>query len=283
VPPGDGDRLHPGRRRRDGDLPAVGPDGLAEDRIIRGLHPLTAQRLNLWRLKNFDGERVPSAEDTYLFHVTAKDNPNDERFIAMAEVRDLTPLRDEAGEIVGFPTVERQLTACLDGLRRAQSQRRSRRPLEHNRVYLYAWPSIEVPLSEVATFARTAAPLTVGAGWTRSCCWRGCRRRRRAPRRGAALLLPAGHRRAHAGHRPADRADAPAGRVHREGAELPGPRRGLPVRAGPAAGRPRRLVRRARPRRARPAGAGRAAARAATGRHRRRAWSARRRSATRRA
>ncbi|MGY1617336.1 carboxyl transferase domain-containing protein [Geodermatophilus sp. SYSU D00691] len=141
-----------------------GPDGLAEDRLVRGLHPLTAQRLNLWRLKNFDGERLPSAEDTYLFHVTARDNPNDERFIAMAEVRDLAALRDEDGEIVGYPTVERQLTACLDSLRRAQSRRRSRRPLEHNRVFLYAWPNIEVPLSEVAAFARTAAPLTVGAG-----------------------------------------------------------------------------------------------------------------------
>ncbi|MCV2489275.1 ATP-grasp domain-containing protein [Geodermatophilus sp. YIM 151500] len=143
--------------------PAAGGDP-AEERVIRGLHPLTAQRLDLWRLKEFDGERVPSAEDTYLLHVTAKENPNDERFIAMAEVRDLTPVRDETGEVVGFPTVERQLTSCLDGLRRAQSLRRSRRPLEHNRIHLYAWPSIEVPLAEVAEFARTAAPLTLGAG-----------------------------------------------------------------------------------------------------------------------
>jgi acetyl/propionyl-CoA carboxylase alpha subunit/acetyl-CoA carboxylase carboxyltransferase component len=152
----------------DGNVDAVtfrpSPDGPAEERIIRGLHPLTAQRLDLWRLKNFEGRRLPSAEDTYLLHVVAKDNPNDERLIAMAEVRDLTPLRDEAGEIVGFPTVERALTSCLDGLRRGQSQRRSRRPLEQNRVHLYAWPSIEVPLSEVATFARMAAPLTVGSG-----------------------------------------------------------------------------------------------------------------------
>jgi acetyl/propionyl-CoA carboxylase alpha subunit/acetyl-CoA carboxylase carboxyltransferase component len=152
----------------DGDVEAVtfrpSPEGLAEDRIIRGLHPLTAQRLNLWRLKNFDGVRLPSAEDTYLLHVVAKDNPDDERLVAMAEVRDLTPLRDQAGDIVGFPTVERLLTACLDGLRQAQGRRRSRRPLEHNRIYLYAWPSIELPLNQVATFARTAAPLTVGAG-----------------------------------------------------------------------------------------------------------------------
>ncbi|SDY00043.1 Acetyl/propionyl-CoA carboxylase, alpha subunit [Modestobacter sp. DSM 44400] len=138
--------------------------GLVEDRIIRGLHPLTAQRLNLWRLKNFDGVRLPSAEDTYLFSIVAKENPNDERFIAMAEVRDLTPVRDDAGEVVAYPTVERQLTACLDGLRRAQSQRRSRRPLDHNRVFLYAWPSIEVPLSELASLARASAPLTAGAG-----------------------------------------------------------------------------------------------------------------------
>jgi acetyl/propionyl-CoA carboxylase alpha subunit/acetyl-CoA carboxylase carboxyltransferase component len=138
--------------------------GLAEERVIRGLHPLTAQRLDIWRFKEFDGERVPSPEDTYLLHITAKENPNDERFIAMAEVRDLTPVRDEHGEVVGFPTIERQLTSCLDGLRRAQSLRRSRRPLENNRIHLYAWPSIEVPLAEVAEFARTAAPLTYGAG-----------------------------------------------------------------------------------------------------------------------
>ncbi|SFT93066.1 Acetyl/propionyl-CoA carboxylase, alpha subunit [Geodermatophilus amargosae] len=136
----------------------------AEARLLRGLHPLTARRLDLWRLEAFDAERVPSPEDTHLLHVTAKDHPNDERFIALAEVRDLTPVRDERGEVVGFPTIERQLLSCLDGLRRAQSLRRSRRPLEHNRIHLYAWPSIEVPLAEVAEFARTAAPLTLGAG-----------------------------------------------------------------------------------------------------------------------
>ncbi|SFL54891.1 carboxyl transferase domain-containing protein [Geodermatophilus ruber] len=143
---------------------AHAPGGLAEERIIRGLHPLTAQRLDLWRLKEFDGERLPSAEDTYLFHVFAKENPDDERFVAMAEVRDLTPVRDDSGQVVGFPTVERVLTSCLDSLRRAQSRRRSRRPLEHNRVHLYAWPSIEVPLAQIAAFAQTSAPLTLGAG-----------------------------------------------------------------------------------------------------------------------
>ncbi|MCW2699654.1 MAG: acetyl-CoA carboxylase, biotin carboxylase subunit [Blastococcus sp.] len=152
----------------DGDVDTVTfrprAEGLVEDAIIRGLHPLTAQRLNLWRLKHFDGARLPSAEDIYLLHVFAKGNPSDERLIAMAEVRDATALLDENGQVLGFPTVERQLTACLDGIRRAQGQRRSRRPLEHNRIFLYAWPSIELPLEQLAVVARTLAPMTVGAG-----------------------------------------------------------------------------------------------------------------------
>ena len=140
------------------------PDGLIEERVIRGMHPLTGQRLHLWRLKNFHGVRLPSAEDTYLFHLVANDNAKDERFIAMAEVRDLTPVRDAAGEIIGFPTVERLLASCLDGLRRAQAQRGETRRLDHNRIFLYAWPSLELSLAELSTFARTSAPLTVGAG-----------------------------------------------------------------------------------------------------------------------
>ena len=138
--------------------------GLAEETVIRGIHPLTGQRLNLWRLKNFDGVRLPSADDTHLFQVVAKENPADERLIAMAEVRDLTPQRDASGEIIGFPTAERLLAACLNGIRRAQSQRGSGRRLDNNRIFLFAWPSIELPLSEVASFLRTSAPLTVGAG-----------------------------------------------------------------------------------------------------------------------
>ncbi len=170
----DAAALHSGRRvtvtvcTPDGDVEHLtyrpGPDGLAEERVIRGLHPLTGQRLDLWRLKNFDGTRLPSAEDTYLFHVVAKDNPADERLIAMAEVRDLTPLRDANGEIIGFPTAERLLASCMDSLRRAQAQRTNGRRLENNRVLLYAWPSIEIPVAEAATFVRAAAPLTVGAG-----------------------------------------------------------------------------------------------------------------------
>ena len=54
-----------------------------------------AQRMDLWRLENFALERLPSAPDVYLFHAQARDNERDERLVAVAEVRDLTPARDD--------------------------------------------------------------------------------------------------------------------------------------------------------------------------------------------
>jgi biotin carboxyl carrier protein len=136
---------------------------LQEERVIRGMHPLTGQRLDLWRLKNFEGTRLPSAEDTYLFHCVAPDNPADERLVALADIRDVTPLRDGSGQVVAFPAVERALAACLESMRAAQAQRGAKR-LDANRIFLHVWPPVEVPVQELSSFARATAPLTAGAG-----------------------------------------------------------------------------------------------------------------------
>ncbi|MEO6822189.1 MAG: carboxyl transferase domain-containing protein, partial [Candidatus Nanopelagicales bacterium] len=140
------------------------PEGMDEERVIRGMHPLTGQRLDLWRLKEFVGTRIPSAEDTYLLHCVARGNPDDERLVALAEVRDVTPLRDASGQTIAFPALERTLAACLDGIRGYQAGRGTKRRLDANRIFLYVWPSIEVSLEEMSRFARTTAPLTIGAG-----------------------------------------------------------------------------------------------------------------------
>ena len=138
-------------------------DGLGEDRIIRDMHPLTGQRVNLWRLKNFDGTRLAAPPQTYLFHIVAKENSSDQRLVSMAEVRDVTVQRDEAGEIVTIPAIERALSACMNGIRREQARRGNRR-LDNNRVVLYVWPVLEVPLPQVESIAGYIAPLTAGAG-----------------------------------------------------------------------------------------------------------------------
>jgi len=137
--------------------------GVAEDLTIRDMHPLTGQRLDLWRLKNFDGTRLPAAEGTYLFHVVAKENPSDERLIALAEVRDVTPHRNEAGEMIGIPAMERTLAACLDGIRRVQTQRGKKR-LDNNRVALYVWPVLDITAARAPEMVRRMAPLAINAG-----------------------------------------------------------------------------------------------------------------------
>jgi len=139
-------------------------DGLAEDRVMRGLHPMIARRLGLWRLANFDLERLPAVEDVYLFHCVGRENPSDERLVALAEVRDLTPVRDGSGRLTALPELERVLAACLDGIRRSQAPRPLKKRLDGNRVLLSVWPPLDVPLDELRSLTHTLAPLTVGLG-----------------------------------------------------------------------------------------------------------------------
>jgi acetyl/propionyl-CoA carboxylase alpha subunit/acetyl-CoA carboxylase carboxyltransferase component len=138
--------------------------GFQEERVTRELHPMIARRLHLWRLANFELTRLPAAEDVHLFHCTARENPSDERLVALAEVRDLTPVRDAAGRLTALPEPERVLAACVDGIRRVQAQRPPSRRLYGNRVLLYVWPSLEVPLDELRAVTRMLAPLTAGLG-----------------------------------------------------------------------------------------------------------------------
>src|ERR1039458_4710814 len=116
-------------------------NGYEEDQFYRGLHPMMGKRLHLWRLGNFKIERLPSVEDVYLLHAVAHDNPKDERLFAAAEVRDVTPVRDEAGRIVQLPHLERMLMEALAAIRLFQSRRRPQERLYWNRVFLYVWPS----------------------------------------------------------------------------------------------------------------------------------------------
>ncbi len=135
-----------------------------EERVTRELHPMIAQRLRLWRLANFELARLPAVEDVHLFHCTARENPADERLVALAQVRDLTPVRDASGRLTALPEPERVLAACLDSIRRVQAQRPSHKRLHANRVHLYFWPPLEMALDELRSFTRTLAPLTTGLG-----------------------------------------------------------------------------------------------------------------------
>ncbi len=135
-----------------------------EERVYRGIHPMLALRLELWRLQNFHLERLPAPEGVYLFHGVARENPRDERLFAVAEVRYLTPRRDEAGRVAELPQLEHMLMEALAGIRRFQSRRASSERLQWNRVLLNVWPPIDLRPDELNAIVHRLAPLSEGLG-----------------------------------------------------------------------------------------------------------------------
>ncbi|AEV83030.1 acetyl-CoA carboxylase [Actinoplanes sp. SE50] len=139
--------------------------GMEEERLIRGLHPYIAQRMQLERLRKFDLTRLPSAdEEIYLFQCVARENPADDRLVAFAQIRDLTELREQDGRLVALPTTEDTIATCLDSIRRAQSRRSSDKRFSTNRIVIYVWPELSLTYNEMEMIARRVSPTTAGAG-----------------------------------------------------------------------------------------------------------------------
>ncbi len=138
--------------------------GFAEDSLFRNMHPMIAERLDLWRLSNFALRRLPSAEDVYLFHAVARANPKDERLIALAEVRDLTAAHDSAGDIIGYPLLEGILAQAFADIRGAlHGQPQRQRPLR-NRVMLCVRPVSDIPTATWRSLAHQLAPQAADLG-----------------------------------------------------------------------------------------------------------------------
>ena len=147
----------------------AGADGthapLVEERLIRGLHPQVAERLQLGRLREFDLTRLPSAdEEIYLVKAVAKANPADERLFAMGQVRDLTPLREADGRLVALPELENVLAACMDAIRTTQAQRPQHKRFEANQIMMYVWPTTDFTPAELTPLVHRVRPTTSGAG-----------------------------------------------------------------------------------------------------------------------
>jgi len=138
--------------------------GYHEEKTYRGLHRMMNKRLQLWRLRNFKLERLPAADDGYLFRCIAHENPKDERLFAIAEARDLTPVRSPSGRIVQLPHLERMLMQALAGIRQEQLRRAPEERLHWNRVLLYVYPPVTLTPEELQPIARRLARQTEGLG-----------------------------------------------------------------------------------------------------------------------
>jgi acetyl/propionyl-CoA carboxylase alpha subunit/acetyl-CoA carboxylase carboxyltransferase component len=139
--------------------------GMAEDKLVRGVHPMVGRRLNLWRLRDFDITRLDAPQDVLLYHCVAKQNQSDERLVALAQVRELSVVRDENGTVTSLPQVERAIANCLEAVRRARTARGvGGVKLDMNHVWVHIWPEIDADLDQLTALRRQIAPLTVGAG-----------------------------------------------------------------------------------------------------------------------
>lgn len=139
-------------------------EGYKEDRPLRGIHARLGERLDLWRLKNFEIERLPSVEEIYLFHGVAKENPSDERLFALAEINDLTPIRDEDGRLVKLPILERVFLEAAAAIRKFQMARPARKRLHWNRIHLAVVPPFEFQAKDLQGVIERLTPAIRGLG-----------------------------------------------------------------------------------------------------------------------
>jgi acetyl-CoA carboxylase carboxyltransferase component/biotin carboxyl carrier protein len=135
-----------------------------EEVLYRNLHPMLAKRLDLWRLGNFRLTRLSSVEDVYLFLGEAYDNPKDRRLFALAEVRDLTSVRDPVSATVSYPLLERMGLQALAAMRSALSRWGAQDRPVANRLVLGIRPGWVVPQEDWRSLIRMFAPLARGVG-----------------------------------------------------------------------------------------------------------------------
>ena len=141
-------------------------DGVpSEDFRLRGLHPMSLRRLDLWRLENFDVERLPAPADVLLFECVAKTNADDRRLVAMAQVRQLAAVRDDEGRLVSLPHAERAVEHCLEAIRRIRAERGPEgNKLDMNHVWVQVWPEVDLSIEDITPLRHKITPLSDGAG-----------------------------------------------------------------------------------------------------------------------
>nr|WP_092623529.1 carboxyl transferase domain-containing protein [Jiangella sp. DSM 45060] len=146
-------------------VPGAAEFALAEDDLVRGMHPMVGRRLNLWRLTDFDVTRLEAPGDVILYEAVAKTNPADRRLVACAQVRQLAVVRDETGRVIGLPHAERAVEQCLEAIRRVRTARgRAGARLDQNHVWVTVWPVVEADVEQLAALQAKITPLSEGAG-----------------------------------------------------------------------------------------------------------------------
>ncbi len=153
---------------------ATGAGEFTEDALVRGVHPLEGRRLHLWRLQNFHVTRVadrvpagagPVSEGVLLYHCVAKDNSDDQRLVALAQVHRFEVARDRDDRITEIESAQTALAACADAIGRArQDLDPAGQWLDMNHVWLDIRPVAGIGPEDLAAWQRAIAPWPPQAG-----------------------------------------------------------------------------------------------------------------------
>jgi acetyl/propionyl-CoA carboxylase alpha subunit/acetyl-CoA carboxylase carboxyltransferase component len=125
-----------------------------------------ARRFELWRLANFELERIelPGFEGIVALFGKSREGRGDERLFVFAEVGDLGPGAPDQPDLSVF---EQRFHAAVEAMRSIQSQRENAQRLHWNRLYLLVRPPVVFNDRLVAGALRRLAPETGHLGLER--------------------------------------------------------------------------------------------------------------------
>jgi acetyl/propionyl-CoA carboxylase alpha subunit/acetyl-CoA carboxylase carboxyltransferase component len=126
---------------------------------LHGLHPEVAARIDLARLREFELERLPGADDLYCFRGRHREAPEDERFFVLGDVRGLA--FEEGREArLHAPVFEHAFTEATRQLRAIVGTYDPRRRLHWNRLALFVAPEVSLDPTTAWELARKLHPAT---------------------------------------------------------------------------------------------------------------------------
>ncbi|MCH2169366.1 ATP-grasp domain-containing protein [Myxococcota bacterium] len=137
--------------------------GLVEDTHFHGIHPETAQRIDLERLRNFELERIPASDGIYCFFGTSHEIPSDERAFVLADVRGRSPELGNDADLY-LPAFEHAFYEATRSLRAILSTRDAKRRLHWNRIVVFVAAEILLRDEVAELLARRLAPATRNLG-----------------------------------------------------------------------------------------------------------------------
>jgi acetyl/propionyl-CoA carboxylase alpha subunit/acetyl-CoA carboxylase carboxyltransferase component len=124
-----------------------------------GLHPETADRIDLHRLRAFDCERLDSPDDIYCFHLRSREIRGDERIFVLADFRGRSPEHGHEATL-HLASFERVFFDATRTLRNHLGLRDPSRRLQWNRIAVFTSPAIFLDDQVAARLARRLAPAT---------------------------------------------------------------------------------------------------------------------------